>query len=150
VVVVASIAISSQTGPLLHAAGFEKREQIVKVSRAPPPIRGHSAVAETTASRKGYCERKAFVTLSNTPVTVARCPKQHVLATQPLPQLEKESVVVQTHSTCPSCLPAKTTLVLEEGYHKTSLRDVRSTDSTGARAHIVDIAADASGAGIVD
>jgi hypothetical protein len=102
----------------------------------------NSAVAEITATQKGYYERKAFVTLSNMPVTVAKCSKQHVLTTQPLPQLEKESLVVQTHSTCPSCLPAKNTLVFEEEHHKTSIRDVRSTDFTGARAHIVDIAAD--------
>jgi hypothetical protein len=69
-----------------------------------------SAVAEITARQKGRYERKAFVTFSNMPVTVARCPKQRVFTTQPLPQLEKESLVVQTHSACLSCLPAKTTL----------------------------------------
>jgi hypothetical protein len=61
-----------------HAAGFEKREQIVKAILY--LVRHHryeanSAIAETTAAQKGYYERKAFVTLSNMPVTVARCSK---------------------------------------------------------------------------
>lgn len=42
----------------------------------------------------------------------------------------------------PLVSPAKTTLFLEEARNKTSIRDVRSTNSTSARAHIVDIAAD--------
>ena len=67
--------------------------------------------------------------------------KAAVLTIQPMPQLEKESLVVQTHSTCPSCLLARTTLVLEEGHHKASIRDVRSIKFPGARAHIIDIAA---------
>ena len=42
----------------------------------------------------------------------------------------------------PLVSPAKTTIFLEEAHHKTSIRDVRNTNSTSARAHIVDIAAD--------
>jgi hypothetical protein len=121
------------------------------VSRAPGHHRceANSAVAEITAKKVIIYERKAFVTLSNMLVTVARCSKRDVFTTQPLPQLEKESLVVQTHSTCPSCLPANTTLVLEEGHHKASIRDVRSTDLTGWQSRYRWRCCRSSGASIV-
>jgi hypothetical protein len=71
----ASTGISSQTGPTgrgirkTGANSESERMSCATTDARPTPV------AEITARQKGYYKRKAFVTLSNMPVTVARCSK---------------------------------------------------------------------------